>query len=173
MDETPFKVIDEAKKTSYFWATRTTTEFSHHEMVIFHYCNTRSGRVIGDIVGQNYPGLIMCDGYGGYSNRLYPHARFGSCLVHIRREFIKITKLLNKEQLKYSKAFQAVRLLGSVFHEENGLAYRSKEEKRQQRITHVKPLLDKFYQYLESITSPQDRLCAAIKNALKLRTRVY
>lgn len=173
MDETPFKVIDEAKKTSYFWATRTTPEFSHHDMVMFHYRNTRSGSVIGDIIGQNYPGLIMCDGYGGYSNRLYPHARFGSCLVHIRREFIKITKLLSKEQLKYSKAFRAVKLLGGVFHKENGLVYRSKEEKRQQRITHVKPLLDKFYRYLESIISPQGRLRTAITNALKLQARVY
>lgn len=173
MDETPFKVIDEAKNTSYFWATKTTAEFSHHHMVIFHYRNTRSGKVIGDIVGQNYPGFIMCDGYGGYSNRLYPHGHFGSCLVHIRREFIRITKLLSKEQLKHSKALRAVRILGTVFHKENGLVYQTAEEKRQQRITHVKPLLDKFYQYLESITSPRGRLAAAIKNALKLRARVY
>lgn len=173
MDETPFKVIDEAKTTSYFWATRTTTEFSHHHMVIFHYRNTRSGKVIGDIIGQNYPGFIMCDGYGGYSNHLYPHAHFGSCLVHIRREFIRITKLLSKKQLKYSKALHAVKILRSVFHKENGLIYQTEEEKRQQRVIHVKPLLDKFYHYLNSITSPQGRLRAAIKNALKLRTRVY
>ena len=173
MDETPFKVIDEAKNTSYFWATKTKSEFSHHQMVIFHYRNTRSGKVIGDIIGQGYPGFIMCDGYGGYSNRLYPNARFGSCLVHIRREFIRITKLLSKKQLKYSKAFHAIKLLGAVFHKENELVYQTEKEKRQQRITHVKPLLDRFYQYLGSFTSPQGRLCAAIKNTLRLRTRVY
>ena len=142
-------------------------------MVIFHYRNTRSGKVIGDIIGQDYPSFTMCDGYGGYSNRLYPNARFGSCLVHIRREFIRITKLLSKKQLKYSKAFHAIKLLGAVFHKENELVYQTEKEKRQQRITHVKPLLDRFYQYLGSITSPQGRLCAAIKNALRLRTRVY
>ena len=173
MDETPFKVIDEAKTNGYFWATRTTTEFSHHHMVIFHYRNTRSGKVIGDITGQNYPGFIMCDGYGGYSDRLYPNAHFATCLVHIRREFIKITKLLKKEQLKYSKARQAVRLLGAVFHKENELTYQTEEEKRQQRVRQVKPLLDRFYHYLNSIVSPRDRLGAAIKNALKLQTRAY
>ena len=173
MDETPFKVIDEAKTNGYFWATRTTTEFSHHHMVIFHYRNTRSGKVIGDITGQNYPGFIMCDGYGGYSDRLYPNAHFATCLVHIRREFIKITKLLKKEQLKYSKARQAVRLLGAVFHTENELTYQTEEEKRQQRVRQVKPLLDRFYHYLNSIVSPRDRLGAAIKNALKLQTRAY
>ena len=87
--------------------------------------------------------------------------------------FYNPPKLLSKKQLKYSKALHAVKLLGAVFHKENGLVYQTEEEKRQQRITHVKPLLDRFYQYLGSITSPQGRLCAAIKNALKLRTRVY
>lgn len=173
MDETPFKVIDEAKTNGYFWATRTTTEFSHHHMVIFHYRNTRSGKVIGDITGQNYPGFIMCDGYGGYSDRLYPNAHFVTCLVHIRRKFIKITKLLKKEQLKYSKARQAVRLLGAVFHKENELTYQTEEEKRQQRVRQVKPLLDRFYHYLNSIVSPRGRLGAAIKNALKLQARAY
>ena len=56
---------------------------------------------------------------------------------------------------------------------ENELVYQTEKEKRQQRITHVKPLLDRFYQYLGSITSPQGQLCAAIKNTLRLRTRVY
>ena len=43
MDETPFKVIDDVKSTGYFWATRTTQEFSQHQIVLFHYRNTRSG----------------------------------------------------------------------------------------------------------------------------------
>nr|WP_283605840.1 hypothetical protein [Lactobacillus gallinarum] len=34
-------------------------------MVIFHYRNTRSGKVIGNIIGQDYPSFTMCDGYGG------------------------------------------------------------------------------------------------------------
>ena len=173
MDETPFKVIDDAKSTGYFWATRTTQEFSHHRIVLFHYRNTRSGKMIGDIIGQHYPGIIMCDGYGGYSDRLYPQARFGSCLVHIRREFIRVTKLLDKDVLKHSKALQVVKLLGKVFHQENQLQYQDQEEKRQQRVKHVKPALDKFYHYIQSINRPQGKLRAAINNALKLRQRVY
>ena len=149
MDETPFKVIDNVKSTGYFWATRTTQEFSHHRIVLFHYRNTRSGKMVGDIIGQHYPGIIMCDGYGGYSDRLYPQARFGSCLVHIRQEFIRVTRLLDKDVLKHSKAFQVVKLLGKVFHQENQLQYQDQEEKRQQRIKYVKPALDKFWWIIE------------------------
>lgn len=78
MDETPFQVLEEHKANCYFGATRTSAEFSRHPINVFHYANTRSGKVIEDIVGSDYQGIIMCDGYGGYSNRLYPNAKFGS-----------------------------------------------------------------------------------------------
>ncbi|QDR72597.1 IS66 family transposase [Limosilactobacillus reuteri] len=173
MDETPFKVIDEPNKNSYFWVTRSTKEFSKHQITMFHYYNTRASKTIGQILGQQYSGIIMCDGYGGYSDRLYPQAKFGSCLVHIRREFYRITCLLNKEQLKHSKAYQVLQLMRPIFHEEKKLAYQSHSEKLVQRRLHVKPLMDKFYAYLQNINFPQGRLRAAINNALKLRTRVY
>ncbi|MBM6813367.1 IS66 family transposase, partial [Limosilactobacillus reuteri] len=86
------------------------------------------GRIIGQIVGNNYPGIIMCDGYKGYSNQLYPQAKFGSCLVHIRREFVKLVKALPKT-MKASKAQQAITLLSQVFHSENQLSYQTANEK--------------------------------------------
>ena len=173
MDETPFKVIDEPNETGYFWVTRSTKEFSKHQIIMFHYYNTRAGKTIGQIIGHQYRGIIMCDGYGGYSDRLYPQAKFGSCLVHIRREFYHITCLLNKEQLKNSKAYRVLQLMRPIFHEEKQLTYSNHKEKLVQRRLHVKPLMDKLYTYLENISFPQGRLKAAINNALKLRKRVY
>ena len=129
MDETPFKVIDEPNETGYFWVTRSTKEFSKHQIIMFHYYNTRAGKTIGQIIGHQYRGIIMCDGYGGYSDRLYPQAKFGSCLVHIRREFYHITCLLNKEQLKNSKAYRVLQLMRPIFHEEKQLTYSNHKEK--------------------------------------------
>ena len=96
----------------------------------------------------------MCDGYGGYSNRLYPRAKFGSCLVHIRREFYRITRLLKKEQLKHSKAYQVLKLMRPIFYYENRLKYHNQIEKLQQRKLLVKPLVDQLYDYLEEINFP-------------------
>ena len=115
----------------------------------------------------------MCDGYGGYSNRLYPREKFGSCLVHIRREFYRITRLLKKEQLKHSKAYQVLKLMRPIFYYENRLKYHNQIEKLQQRKLLVKPLVDQLYDYLEEINFPQGQLKAAINNALKLKKRVY
>ena len=82
-------------------------------------------------MGSDYQGIIMCDGYGGYSNRLYPNAKFGSCLVHIRREFINIIKALHNRPVKSSIAQQAVSLLRSVSHTEKYLYIILKKKKPQ------------------------------------------
>jgi transposase len=173
MDETPFKVIDESNEQSYFWVTRTTKEFSQHQIAMFHYYNTRAGKTVGQIIGQDYQGIIMCDGYNGYSDRLYPTAKFGSCLVHIRREFHRLTQLIDREQLKKSKAYQVLELMRPIFYQENRLKYDNREGKLRQRQSRVKPLVDKLYEYLISIDHPQGRLKAAVNNALKLKKRVY
>ena len=173
MDETPFQVLDSRKANGYFWVTRTTKEFSHHQIGVFHYANSRSGQMVGKILGENYPGIIMCDGYNGYSNRLYPRAKFGSCLVHIRREFIRITKLLKPNQRRQTKAWRAIELLSHVFHKENGLKYQSSKEKLALRKEKIKPLLDQFYDYLVKIEHPMGKLRKAIENAQRLRQRVY
>ncbi len=104
---------------------------------------------------------------------MYPRAKFGSCLVHIRREFYRITRLLTKGQLKNSKAYQALQLMRPIFYKENRLNYHTHEEKLVQRQLHIKPLVDEFYTYLENIDFPQGRLKSAIKNALRLKSRMY
>ena len=173
MDETPFQVLEEHKANCYFWATKTTAEFSRHPINVFHYANTRSGKVIKDIVGSNYQGIIMCDGYSGYSNHLYPNAKFGSCLVHIRREFINIIKALHNRPAKSSIAQQAVSLLRPLFHMEKHLKYHTKEEKAAERRKRLKPLLDSFYDYISQVKRPLGKLRNAIQNAIALKLRVY
>lgn len=115
----------------------------------------------------------MCDGYGGYSNRLYPNAKFGSCLVHIRREFINIIKELHNLPAKYSIAQQAVSLLRSVFHTEKHLVYHTQEEKAAERRKRIRLLLDSFYDYISQVQRPLGKLKNAIQNALALKLRVY
>ena len=112
----------------------------------------------------------MCDGYGGYSQERLPESIFGSCLIHIRRLFIELVKGLKLKD--DTPATQAVKLLSKVFHCENNLQYRTPAEKKEQRQKLVKPLLDTFYAFIEGISNPMHRLRNAIKNAVKLKSRV-
>ena len=68
---------------------------------------------------------------------------------------------------------QAVKLLSRVFHKENNLRYKTPVEKKAQRRKLVKPLLDAFYRFIEGIAYPMHKLKDAVKNALKLKDRVY
>ena len=62
----------------------------------------------------------------------------------------------------------------TICHTENQLKYQTSSEKCSERIRRVKPLLDKFYRYINNIAFPQGKLRrAAIGNALKLKERVY
>lgn len=116
MDETPFKVLSEkARSTSYFWVIRTTEEFSNQKIVVFNYSSDRKQENIGELVGD-YAGCIMCDGYNAYSSERYPQITYGSCLVHIRRQFVEIVKSLKNGSR--SNAAKVVRLLNSIFEAE-------------------------------------------------------
>ena len=171
MDETPFKVIKDPGAQSYFWATRTTKEFNNHEIVLFHYSTTRSGKVISEIIGDDYGGTIICDGYGGYSNNLYPKLSFGTCLVHIRREFAELAKIAS--EFGTTKAKQVLKLMSGVFHTENNLKYDSAAEKLELRNRLVKPKLDKVYDFISKIHNPMGKLKRAIDNAFRLKDRLY
>ena len=113
----------------------------------------------------------MCDGYRGYGQEQLPKATFGSCLIHIRRPFIELVKGLTLKN--NAQAMQAVKLLSRVFHKEKNLRYKTPAEKKAQRQKQVKPLLDAFYRFIEGIAYPMHKLKDAVKNALKLKDRVY
>ena len=171
MDETPFQVLDSGKSKSYFWALRTPKEFAKHQIAYFYYAPTRSGKVIIDILTPDYTGAVMCDGYRGYGQEQLPKATFGSCLIHIRRPFIELVKGLTLKN--NAQATQALKLLSRVFHKENNLRYKTPAEKKAQRRKLVKSLLDAFYRFIEGIAYPMHKLKDAVKNALKLKDRVY
>ncbi len=117
----------------------------------------------------------MCDGYGGYSVRYLPEAYWGTCLVHINRQFKRLLDQNIRHFRGQSVASEVVRILAKVFHAEKRLKYSSADEKAAQRRQHLKALIDRFYQLIEETLtkSPLKPLRNAINNALKLKERVY
>lgn len=68
-----------------------------------------------------------------------------------------------------------MRILAKVFHIEKRLKYSSASEKAAQRHQHLKAVIDDFYQLIEGALTKSSikQLRNAIKNALKLKKRVY
>ena len=125
-DETPFSCLQdqgrgklpasggEAKgKTNYIVAL-TTADHAPKPITLYYYSPTRSAENIGRILEDYNFETLVTDGYSGYrtilNNRnqdkpILDHVRHQSCLVHLRREILKVVlpsdlfkKLLDKPE---------------------------------------------------------------------------
>lgn len=125
-DETPFSCLQdqgrgklpasgaEAKgKTNYIVAL-TTADHAPKPITLYYYSPTRSAENIGRILEDYDFETLVTDGYSGYrtilKNRnqdkpILDHVRHQSCLVHLRREILKVVlpsdlfkKLLDKPE---------------------------------------------------------------------------
>lgn len=123
------------------------------------------------MIGDDFEDTIICDGYSGYSNRLYPKLSFGTCLVHIRRGFAELAK--SASEFGTSKAKHVLKLMGDLFHAEKNLQYNSATEKLDLRNQLVKTKLYKAYESITKIENPMGKLKRAINNALRLKDRLY
>ena len=113
----------------------------------------------------------MCDGYDAY-NAVTGIRRCG-CLAHTRRHFVEAFPK-DKEAYSTSVAVKAVEYCNKIYHEEGLLADMSSEERYEQRLVKVKPLLDAFFAWLETLpVSGKSKLADAIRYALNERKYLY
>jgi transposase len=91
-DETSYNV--EGKKT-YVWGVKS------HDLAVFKF-GTRAGCVFSSIVGDDFKGIIGCDGYTvyrSYANN-HPGVDLQLCHSHLKREFQYCSDFLAKQDVK-------------------------------------------------------------------------
>lgn len=76
LDETGWKV---AGVPWYIWV------LCNSKMIYLHADKSRAGEVVRNIIGADYPGIGVCDFYGGYN----AFSRTQRCLVHLMRDIEK------------------------------------------------------------------------------------
>ena len=79
-DETGWR---ENGANGYLWS------FSTPNACLFTYPKTRAGSVVTDVLGLDYPGIVVSDFYGGYNTHLGLHQR---CWVHLLRDVHHLTE---------------------------------------------------------------------------------
>jgi transposase len=160
IDETPCVVgVREGKKTtfknhSYFWPILADG------MVVFHYTGNRKHSNVKEILGANFRGILMSDGYEAYQSygANHPEVSIALCWDHARRKFFEISKL---EPL----AQEAVDRIGHLYRvereiKERGLQGREISEYRKKHtLTHLNELL-------EWCKKTRDRACLLPKSKL-------
>ncbi|WNO61329.1 IS66 family transposase [Rheinheimera sp. MMS21-TC3] len=141
-DETPLKVINADKATSYMWVYCCSDDKAGkgRNIVLFDYNNSRAGQCAVDFLA-GYQGYLQVDGYKAYEQT---QATLVACLAHIRRKFIE-AKGDNK---KTGKADVVLNLIGKLYGIEQAIKDKTVEEKFNVRQQKAKPIVDELYQWL-------------------------
>mgnify|MGYP000686593732 CR=1 FL=1 len=146
-DETTLNVINEDKVKSYMWLYCTGTDSPNKSdipnIVLYDYQAGRAGQCAVDYLA-GFNGYLQVDGYAGYEKT---NATLVGCWAHARRKFIEAQTVQPKG--KRGKADMALSMIQKLYRIEMSLKDKNADEKYQLRQEKAKPLLDKFYQWLE------------------------
>ena len=163
-DETRCQVLDEpeqkAETKNWMWVYMTDSLSGHPQMVIYQYERTRGGYHPKEFL-SGYQGYLTTDGYQAYHG-LPDDIIVTGCLAHARRRFDECITLLKKdftkEEIKKSVAHQAMIRIGMLYKIEELIKDKSPEERYIERQKQSKPLLDAYFEWLQTMnTSDLDR----------------
>jgi len=140
-DETPLKVIQVEKPTSYMWVYccgEDKPSQQSRNIVLFDYHNSRASSCAVDYLA-GYDGYLQVDGYAAYGKT---NAVLAGCMAHARRKFIEAKTAQGKK--KTGKTDVVLSLLGRLYGIEAAIKTKSVDEKHQVRQEKSKPILDKI-----------------------------
>lgn len=172
-DETVFQVLHEngrkATTDSRMWVY-CNGKINDRSNIIFDYHPTRKSENAVRFLGE-FDGFLVCDGYAAY-NALQKAKRCG-CLTHVRRYWVNA---LPKEKSAYetSAAAKGVDFCNRIYHEEKLLTELPAEERYEQRLVKIKPLLDAFFAWAEELqVSGKNKLVDAVRYTLNEKKYLY
>jgi transposase len=146
MDETPVKAGRNGHgqmKTGYFWPV-----YGGHDEVCFPFFSTRSAQAVRALLGTEHAvdAVLLTDGYGaynGYAKKVgITHAQ---CWSHCRRGFFEA------EADEPQGVREALLRIAALYAIEEDIRERKliAEAKRLHRLTHSKPHVDAFFDWIE------------------------
>lgn len=151
-DETTLQVLKEpgkaAQTKSYMWLYRTSGE-AKHQIVLYEYQPDRK-QIHPKRFLKNFRGYLHADGYQGYHN-LPDNIIVVGCWAHLRRKFFDTLKTIPKEKRLKTNAAKGVAYCDKLFHLEKQFAKLTPDERYKERKRLSKPVVDEFYNWINSL----------------------
>ncbi len=175
-DETPMIVNHDQRKPgakSYMWV-HTTSELADTEPVIlFCFELTRSTEHLRKFY-KDFEGYISCDAYCSY--KTLEKEKLGAviicgCLMHLRRRMVESLSLidlssLDEDAIASLPETQALILIGKIYDADEKLKTLTADERQSHRDTEVRPLMDEYFQYIESLDTDDPSMSERLKDAI-------
>ena len=172
-DETVIQVLREegrkASSESRMWVY-CNGKINDKSIVIFDYKPTRKGANAQEFL-KGWHGYLVRDQFSGY--HVLKDVKHCACWAHMRRNFVEVIPS-DKKLHKTSVAVQAVERIDKIYHEDSLLKNCTSENRYEERLKKIKPLIDEFFSWIEKLpASGKSKLAGAIGYALNEKEYLY
>ena len=152
-----------ATSNSYMWVL-CSGENEDKKGVIFKYSPSRSAETARNFL-KDFKGTLVTDGYASYNN--IEGVTHAECWAHARRYFYESIPLLDNKKMDTSTdGYVGVTYCDKLFEIEKKITLLSEAEKLKVRQTESKPIVEKFFNWVNSTMSEKIVLNKKLKNAL-------
>lgn len=167
VDETKIQCNKEpgrkAESNSYMWVWRSG-ELEKEKGVIFKYAPSRSGETAKEFL-KGYKGILVTDGFAAYNG--IEGVTHAECWAHTRRYFYESIPLLeNKEKDTSALGYVGLTYCNKLFEIERRIALLSVDEKVKEREKESKPILENFFNWVNSVRKQKITLNSKLNKAL-------
>lgn len=151
IDETPMRVgLDAANHKmhkGYVWPI-----YGDLNEIVYNYNKSRSAAVLKDLVGSEFKGVLLSDGYSAYkryveglkSANLANHVTHASCWVHARRKFVELEHS-HPEVYK-----QAIGRIKKIYEIEQSVSGKKAHEVLEARVSQSVEVVEGYFTWLRS-----------------------
>jgi hypothetical protein len=151
-------------RRAYFWPI-----YGEADEIAFSYCASRASKQVREVLGDDFKGTLISDGYEAYENyaRHHPRMTHAQCWAHTRRYFEKA------KEAEPGAAAEALEIIGTLYQHEQTI--RDKElaaaEKLKYRTQYSEPVVAAFWGWCELQCQrhdllPSNPLSKALKYAM-------
>lgn len=157
-DETPVFVTKDgrpANSKSFMWVYRTGKCYTDTPIILYEYQKTRNAEHPKEFL-RDFHGTLVTDAYSVYDSldRKNPDIIFAGCWAHGRRRFAEAVKAIPKgkrESARETIAYQALKQIAAIYHQDNELSDLTAEQRKQERQLTVKPLVESFFAWAKEV----------------------
>jgi transposase len=167
MDETPIKAGRKKKgklRQAYFWPI-----YGEADDIAFSYSASRAARQVREVLGEDFKGTLISDGYEAYEQyaRRHPSMTHAQCWAHTRRYFEKA------KDAEPAAAAEVLNLIGTLYRHEESIRDKTLTgaHKLRYRTKHSEPVVVAFWAWCERQCQrhdllPSNPLTKALKYAM-------
>ena len=175
-DETTLRVNRDGRHAgskSYVWVHITSELYDTNPIILFCYELTRGTDHLRKFY-EDFKGFITCDAYCAYQTlekEKQDVITVCGCMMHMRRRFVQSLVLIPKDGMDQDMIdmlpeTQALTMIGKIYDADEKLKNLSAEERGVRRELNVRPLVEQFYSYLDTLDTNAPEMSNRLKDAV-------